>query len=178
MRGTNTILKFVPGQDIAVVVLINAASDLRQKIPNDIIGVLLPDYGEAWKEARDRPSQPRGPFEPGPELIGEWEGELVTYEDSVPIAVTVQADGDVHVKIGNQLKTLMDRARFGNRYLSGVSYGTIPSGDARAHPHNLSYRLLLDGDLLSGYVTTAFTTNRSYGNASSYVKLERSGTGR
>jgi len=46
MRGTNTMLKFVPQEDIAVVVLVNTSSDLRQKIPRDILGVLLPDYGE------------------------------------------------------------------------------------------------------------------------------------
>jgi hypothetical protein len=85
----------------------------------------------------------------------------------------VQADGDVHVKIGNQLKTLMDRVRFDGGFLTGTSFGTIPSSDARAHPHNIGYRLLLDGERLSGFVTTQFTTDRSYGNGASYILLER-----
>ena len=42
MNGTNTMIKFVPSEDIAVVVLINTASDLRQKLPNDIIGSCCP----------------------------------------------------------------------------------------------------------------------------------------
>jgi hypothetical protein len=67
----------------------------------------------------------------------------------------------------------MDRVRFSDGFLSGTSYGTLPSGDAVAHPHNISYRMLLDGDLLSGYVATGFTTDRSYGNLSSYIRLER-----
>jgi hypothetical protein len=33
--------------------------------------------------------------------------------------------------------------------------------------------MLLDGDVLSGYVTTGFTTERSYGNWSSYIRVER-----
>jgi len=177
MRGTNTMLKFVPGEDIVVVVLVNAASGLRQEIPRDIIGVLLPDYGERWKAARGRPDLPRSPFEPLPELLGEWEGEMTTYDETVPVTLTVQPDGDVHVKIGNQLKTLLDRVRFADGYLSGTSYGTIPSSDARMHPHNIGYRLLLDGDRLSGYVNTGFTTDRSYGNLSSYIRLERNGSG-
>ena len=176
MRGTNTMLKFVPGEDIAVVVLVNAGSDLRQEIPRDIIGVLLPDYGEKWAAARDRPSQPSGSFEPGPELMGEWEGTITTSDETVDVKLTIQADGDVHVKIGNQLETLMDRARFSDGFLSGTSYGTIPSSDALAHPHNLSYKILLDGNRLSGYVTTGFTTRRSYGNFSSYIRLERGAT--
>jgi CubicO group peptidase (beta-lactamase class C family) len=177
MRGTNTMLKFVPDEDIAVVVLVNAASDLRQKIPNDIIGVLLPDYGVKWREVRDRPSVPRPAFEPGQELIGEWKGNLTTSDETVPVTLTIQADGDVQVEIGDQLKTLLDRVRFADGFLTGTGYGTIPSSDARAHPHNIGYRLLLDGELLSGYVTTEFTTDRSYGNFSSYVRLERAAGG-
>jgi CubicO group peptidase (beta-lactamase class C family) len=176
MRGTNTMLKFVPGEDIAVVVLVNTASQLRQRIPNDIIGNLLPDYGEGWREARDREGGgAREAFEPGPELLGVWQGQITTYGDTVGVTLSIQADGDVHVEIRGQLGTLMDRVRFADGFLSGTSYGTIPSSDAVAHPHNISYRMLLDGDVLSGYVTTGFTTDRSYGNLSSYVRLERSG---
>ncbi|MGW8264976.1 MAG: serine hydrolase domain-containing protein [Longimicrobiales bacterium] len=174
MRGTNTMLKFVPDQDIAVVVLVNTSSDLRQEIPRDIIGILLPDYGEQWREARGQPGDEREPFEPGPELLGEWRGTLTTYDEVVPVTVTIQADSDVLVEIEGQLETLMDRVRFSDGYLTGTSYGTIPSSDARAHPHNISYKLLLDGEVLSGYVSTSFTTERSYGNASSYIRLERS----
>jgi hypothetical protein len=177
MRGTNTMLKFVPSADIAVVVLVNTSSELRRKIPNDIIGILLPDYGEKWRDERDQPGQEREPFEPGPELLGRWQGELTTYDEVVEVTMTVQADGDVHVKIADQLETVMNRVRFEDGFLSGVSYGTIPSGDAQAHPHHVSYRLLLRGDQLTGFLTTSFTADRSYGNASSYLRLERAGGG-
>ena len=106
-----------------------------------------------------------------------WEGELITYDETVPVTVTIQSDGDVHVKIADQLETLMDRIRFADGFLSGTSYGTIPSSDARAHPHHISYRMLIDGNRLSGYVTTGFTTDRSYGSQSSYIRLERTGPG-
>jgi CubicO group peptidase (beta-lactamase class C family) len=177
MRGTNTMLKFVPGEDIAVVVLVNTSSDLRQSIPRDIIGVLLPDYGEKWRAARDRPAQEAVPFQPTPELIGSWEGEITTSDEVVPVTLTVQPDGDVHVKIADQLRTLLDRASFSDGYLSGTSYGAIPSSDAQMHSHNIGYRLLLDGELLSGYVYTQFTTHRSYGNFSSYIRLKRAESG-
>lgn len=174
MNGTNTMLKFVPSEDIAVVVLINTASDLRQTIPNDIIGTLLPDFGAKWKAERDKEAEPRtAVFKPGPELIGEWKGEIRTYEETVPLAMTIQADGDVHVRIGNQMETLLNRPAFEGGFISGQSYGTIPSGDARAHPHNVSWRLLLDGKSMRGYVSTSFTAARSYGNFSSYVRLEK-----
>lgn len=175
MRGTNTMLKFVPSEDIAVVVMVNTYSDLRQEIPRDIIGVLLPDYGEKWAEAKAREGGGGGrePFEPGPELLGTWEGSLTTYDEVIEVTFTIQEDGDIHVDLEGQLETLLDRARFSDGYLTGTSHGTIPSGDARAHPHNLSYKLLLSGEMLSGYVNTSFTTSRSYGNFSSYLRLER-----
>ncbi len=176
MRGTNTMLKFVPSEDIALVVLINASSDLRVKIANDIIGTLLPDYGEKWKEVRDRTEERAGAFAPPPELLGEWTGELTTYDETVPVRLVIQPDSDVHVRIGRQMETLLNRVRFADGFLTGTSYGTIPSSDARAHPHDISYRLLLDGDVLSGYVTTEFTTDRSYGNFSSYIRLQKAAT--
>jgi CubicO group peptidase (beta-lactamase class C family) len=179
MRGTNTMLKFVPGEDIAVVVLVNTSSELRQTIPRDIIGLLLPDYGERWREARERGGGgEREAFEPGPELVGEWQGHMTTSDDTVAVTLTIQADGDVHVDINGQLGTVMDRVRFSDGFLSGTSYGTIPSADATLHPHNLGYRLLLNGDTLSGYVNTEFTTDRSYGNLSSYLRLLRVTEGR
>jgi hypothetical protein len=173
MNGTNTMIKFVPSADIAVVVLVNTASDLRQKIPNDIIGVLLPDYGAKWKVERDKPQERREPFKPTPELIGDWAGEIKSYEEIVPVTMTIKPDGDVHVRIGNQLETLLNRARFENDFLTGTSYGTIPSGDARAFPHNIGYKLLLSGGRLSGYVNTEFTVPRQSGNYSSYIRLDK-----
>ena len=95
------------------------------------------------------------------------------YEEVAPVIMTIQGDGDVHIKIGSQMETLLNRARFEDNFLSGTSFGTIPSGDARAHTHNISYRLLLDGKRLSGYVSTEFTAARSYGNFSSYIRLEK-----
>jgi len=85
MNGTNTMIKFVPSEDIAVVVLINTASDLRQKLPNDIIGVLLPNYGAKWKAERDKPAERRVSSKPAAELIGEWRGEIKTYEETAPM---------------------------------------------------------------------------------------------
>lgn len=177
MRGTNVMLKFVPEEDIAVVVLVNTGSELRRKIPNDIIGVLLPDFGEGWAADRDSPDRPREAFEPTAQLLGEWGGEITTYEETVPVSLRIQADGDVHVKIGSQLSTVLDRVRFADGFLTGTSYGTIPSSDARVHPHNISYKLLLKGTILSGYVTPAYTTGRSYGNPSSYIRLEKAEPG-
>jgi len=173
MRGTNVMLKFVPSEDIAVVVLINTSSDLRAKITNDIIGVLLPDFGAQWKVERDKPGSRHQPFKADPALTGEWQGEIKTYEEVLPVTLLFQHDGDVHVRIQGQRETLMNRVRFDNNFLTGTSYGTIPSEDARRHPHTISYRLLLQEKKLSGYVNTSFSTGRSYGNFSSYIHLAK-----
>jgi CubicO group peptidase (beta-lactamase class C family) len=173
MRGVNNILKMVPSEKIAVVVLINTTSPLRNKLPNDIIGVLLPDYGEEWKKVRDKPSERRRLFKPVPELMGLWEGHITTYEEVIPLTMDFQLDGDIHVKIKGQLETLLNNPRYRNEMLTGTCSGTIPSGDARRFPHDISFRMKLKEDMLSGYISTRFRTERSYGTFSSYVKLTR-----
>ncbi|MCP4728382.1 MAG: hypothetical protein GY863_25320 [bacterium] len=173
MRGVNNIIKMVPSENIAVTVLINAGSPLRNKIPNDIIGVLLPDYGEKWKEVRDKARPAPAPYKPAPELIGEWKGEIVTYEEKLPVTFVFQEDGDIHVKIENQFNTLLNNVRYRNGQLTGNCYGTIPSGDAKKHPHVINMKLILNNDRFNGYFTTYFTTERSYGNLSSYIYLDK-----
>jgi CubicO group peptidase (beta-lactamase class C family) len=173
MRGVNNILKMVPSENIAVVVLINTTSSLRNKLPNDIIGILLPDYGEKWKEVRDRPSAKTPPFKLSPEFYGLWEGNITTYENVTPVTFIFQEDGDIHVKIEGQLETLLNRPRFRNGTLTGVCSGTISSEDARRFPHNISLNMKLKGDSLSGFVTTQFNTERSYGNFSSYIQVTK-----
>lgn len=173
MRGVNNILKMVPSENIAVVVLINTASSLRNELPDDIIGVLLPDYGAKLKKDRDRPSVKTAPFKPVPELYGKWEGEITTYENVTPVTFIFQDDGDIHVKIENQLDTLLNRARYRDGTLSGICHGTISSGDAQRFPHDISIRMKLKGNTLSGYVATRFNTERSYGSYSSYIRITR-----
>jgi len=173
MDGVNNILKMVPSENIAVVVLINTSSPLRNTIPKDIISVLLPKYAEGWKKEQDRPRQRPKPFEPVEELLGEWNGEIHTYENILPVTITFQKDGDIHVKMRSQYKTLLNNVRFSNNVLTGSCYGTIPSGDAQQFPHRISLKILLKNNVLSGYITTSFDADRDYGNFSSYICLEK-----
>ncbi len=173
MRGACNKLKFVPSENLAVVVLINGYSSLRVKIPNDIIGVLLPEYGKKWAKERDKKPPRREEFKPVSELTGKWEGEIKTYEDILPVKMIFQEDGDVHIYLDKQLKTLMNNVSFRNNTLTGASYGSIPSGDAQLFRHNISYKLKLKDNRLCGYVSTSFQEERSYGNFSSYIVLEK-----
>lgn len=49
--------------------------------------------------------------------------------------------------------------------ISGRTFSLSPVGTDRT---------FLDGDVLSGSMTTSFTTERSYGASSAYIRLERS----
>ncbi|MBP1599125.1 MAG: hypothetical protein H6Q05_4502 [Acidobacteria bacterium] len=40
------------------------------KLPNDIIGVLVPDYWDEWKAQRDKTAGRRGSLKPAAELTG------------------------------------------------------------------------------------------------------------
>ena len=57
------------------------------KLPNDIIGVLVPDYWDEWKAQRDKTAGRRGSLKPAAELTGGWRGEIKTYEESASVPV-------------------------------------------------------------------------------------------
>src|SRR4029453_168316 len=68
MGGVATVLRLIPSEKLAVVVLTNAATQLPGKVADEIMKQLLPKW------------QPAGPSPPRPhawpkELIGKWKGK-------------------------------------------------------------------------------------------------------
>ncbi len=174
MAGVNNILKMVPSENIVVAALFNTNTGLRNTIANDIIGELLPDYGEKLQEQRSKERPKPEPWKAVPELTGEWEGELVTYDNRTPVKFVFQEDGDIHVDIKDQFKTLLNSPRYLNKVLTGRFDGTIPSSDGLLHDHFINIKLIFDGTgKLSGYASTSSTTERFYGTFSSYLYLNK-----
>ena len=173
MPGTTTTLRMIPSENIAVVALFNTNTGLRT-IANDIIAELLPDYGEKRKREKEKEEPKPEPSKAVSELIGEWEGELITYDNKTPVRMVFQQDGDIHMKLGDQFETLLNTVRFRNNILTGRCYGTIPSGDGRLHSHHINLKMVFDENRkLSGYASVNTTTDRSYGIFSSYIVVDR-----
>lgn len=71
------------------------------------------------------------------------DGEIKTWSGSVPVTMTFQADADVHFKVGDQMRTLVNNIRFENGRFSGECYGKIPTQDVMRLPHTLELNLTL-----------------------------------
>ncbi len=173
MGGVRTRLLLVPSEGIAVAVLTNGQSELPARIISEVLSVLLPEYGRSYRskvetEASDgRPSK-EDPFRPVEILLGVWEGYVETYRNRTPLRIECQSDGDIHVRLGKGLETLLNEPRFKDGRLTGRTMGQIDTEDAMRHPHHLIVNLKLRGDRLTGVVTSSGTPKGRSGNALSH----------
>ena len=178
MGGVRTRLLLVPSENLAVVVLANAQTDLPIRMTAEILSVLLPGYAEAraQKDAErakaDRPAEPA--FRSPSHLLATWAGTVHTDNGEIPFSLQFQEDGDIHARLGNQLETLINTSRFNNNILTGRLCGSIGTEDAAKHPYHLQVNLTLRGDALNGVLTVISTPSGRSGNAlSHWTELNR-----
>jgi CubicO group peptidase (beta-lactamase class C family) len=183
MMGVTTRLMLVPSEKLAVVALANARCDLPHVVAEEILSLLLPSYGErrAAKLAEDKAKQAQSEtaqpgFQPPPELIGAWSGAVHTYQAEIPLILEFKDSGDVHAKLGDQLKTLLNDAAWIDGELTGVMMGDIGTEDANRQPYHLHAALRLRGDRLNGAIVALSPSNVQFGNAlGHWAELTRSG---
>ncbi len=172
MGGVNTTLVLVPDEKIAVAVLANSNTNQHEVICREIISEMLPKYAENIAIEKDKrksdPDQIATVFSPPDELIGEWNGEIVTYKEHLPVTFWFKNDADVVVKIGDQLKTLLNDVVFKDGYLFGRMIGNIGTDDANRHPYNLHITMKLRGNILNGSITAITSPKDRFGNALSH----------
>ncbi len=177
MPGVSTTLAMYPSEDLAVVVLTNNYAGITAKMVQTIVGCVLPKYAEAVRNDKDKDKQETPPnpepFVPKAGLLGEWTGEVRTWESKIPVSMVFQADGDIHVKIGEQLETLVNKASFHDGIVEGHFTGSIPTPDAKRYRHSLLLHLRLRGDKLAGQVTAETPDDSVHFALSSYTELTR-----
>jgi len=172
MPGVSTSLALFPSENLAVAVLSNKSESLRE-IKDAVAAAMLPKFAEALRnESLEKPAEPK-PFTVTPELLGQWVGTVQTWQDRIPFSMTFQADGDIHVKLGDDLETLLNKVSFRDGYLSGRFAGSIPTPDASRYPHSLLIRLRLRGEELSGQATAQTTSEPVHFALSAFAKLSR-----
>ena len=174
MPGVSTLLFLYPEQNVAIVVMTNRSEGGIVRIDEEIAVVVLPKYSanRALRRATDQaPSQ--GSSLPTPELAGTWTGTLRTYDDSLPLYLIFQPDGDVHVRLGDQLRTLLNGASFQNGALVGRFAGRIPSAEQGRHPHSILLNVRLNEGTLRGQASAQTTVEPIYYALSSYVELTK-----
>ena len=171
MGGVRTRLALVPSEGIVVAALCNASSDLPMKTVEDVLAALLPVYRQRLDASRHETGGEASvaAFAPPPELLGRWQGRIVTYEREIPVELTLQPDGDVHAQLAGQLRTLLNEAQWSDGYLRGVWAGDIGTADANRRPYRLHLELKLrEGTVLNGSVGAISLDAPRVGNALSH----------
>jgi CubicO group peptidase (beta-lactamase class C family) len=176
MGGVRTRLTLVPSQNLVVVALCNASTSLPLDMTRDILGTMLPEYAKqrhlaaGLHKPNSHPSKPSCP----PELVGYWKGHVSTYAGQKQIELWAKPDGEVQIKMGGQLKTLLSQSRLRNDVLTGKFAGDVGTNDANRRPYHLHLRLKLRAETMNGSVTAISLPGSRSGNALSYwLELQR-----
>ncbi len=174
MPGVSTVCTLVPGQRLAVVVLCNTSEPLPHNLSEVILKQLLEEKKPPELGLRREPDATSGSFEPDSRLLGRWEGKLATWRGDLPLVVTFKESGDVHLKLGRQLETLVNHPRLANDIFTGVFAGHFDHPDARGRPYRLNLQLTLRGDVLNGACTaTTMPDGRGSNAVTQWLELKR-----
>jgi CubicO group peptidase (beta-lactamase class C family) len=171
MPGVSSLLTLIPSENIAVAVVFNGGKKMNSSvITNSILSAMLP----VWAD-RVKMEVPPGTIDlanlPLPKsVLGEWNGEISSYEGKIPVKMVFQDDGDIHVKLADQMETLLNNQKFRKGdILKGDFWGQINTSDTKQVPHyDIRVEMILRGNVLSGYAKS--TNSINYGLAS-YIRL-------
>ncbi len=177
MGGVSTLLTLVPTKHVAVAVLANSSSPLPFSLSAEILDVLLPHPSGSEKKDDDGlkfQAPPAGSDAELKTLVGTWKGHVHTYERDLPVTLSVQEDGDVHVQIEGQLATLLNRPRYHEGWLRGRMSGDLGTEDTARTPHDLQLEVKLRGDVLGGSLIAMSRPGKRVGNAlTHWIELRR-----
>jgi hypothetical protein len=158
MGGVSTVLRIVPSEKLAVVVLCNSRTQAPGKVADEIMKIML----KKWS-----PRQATPPLEhPIPrEAAVTWKGRLVTYQGELPFELDVKDWGEATARIGNQKPARVKNPRWEEGYLTGRFQSDIQTEDANRRPYDLLLTLKLRGNVLNGAVTAVSQPGKRPGNA-------------
>jgi CubicO group peptidase (beta-lactamase class C family) len=152
-------LRLVPSERIALVVLSNAGhGGVAQAVVDKLFATLLPSSAEERSKPDTLPQPSTSDNKLPATLLGEWKGFIRTYRGEIPLAFSIKESGDVHVKLGSQLETVLNNARFKDGKLRGASSGDLGvDDDVGSARYDLDFALFLrDGKLQGATITRAW----------------------
>jgi hypothetical protein len=169
MHGVATTLRLVPSEQLAITVLCNGSDQLPHRVADEIFKVMLPK----WRQP-ERPQEARANFVAPAELQGDWAGRISTYKGELPLTMYVQVSGDVHARLGNQLKMLVNNPRWENGYFTGEFIGDLGTEDTGPGPSHIRLLLRLRDRTLNGSATASPLPGMRTGfNLTHWAELKR-----
>lgn len=161
MPGASSIIKLLPDQRLAVVVLGNRtdANELSQAIANALIGAVLPDYAAQPLDA----VAGYAPLTDQPGFAGTWRGAIRV--DGIAVDCTLELGTDGSGKIRYQApgqtpaESVVRAIVKGDSFISAIP-GRLPSNDIAAADEPLLLKLVRTGDRFSGAVVAYSSQER------------------
>lgn len=171
MGGVSTILTMIPEENTVVTVLANMRHPAPARIARQILHELYPDRADNPAESQSRSSGEGTPELPD-NLTDRWEGQIITYADTLRTEMEFLENGDIHLKIENQPRTLLDNVRFDGKRISGHFQGSIGTEDAERRPYLLQLDAVVGDDIINGALIAISLPGERLGNAlSSYIEF-------
>jgi CubicO group peptidase (beta-lactamase class C family) len=148
-------LRLIPSEDIVAVALANHGM-MSSVVVDEIVSALLPNFGEKRQaKAEETKALPKTNLPPTA-LAGTWKGIVKTYREDIPLTFSIAESGDVHAKLGSQLTTLLNEARFDKQRLRGRMMGDLGvEEDTGQERYRLEFYLYLRDGALKGAVETS-----------------------
>jgi acetyl esterase/lipase len=151
--GVDVQLTLVPEEKLCVAVLANVTRDwpgaVTEHVTNAILAKVLGGAPGDYPMAA-------GPKAPSPtsglpgKLRGKWTGSVHTHRQELAVTLWFQESGDVHAQLGDQLKTLVNDARFNDGQFTGKMTGDIGTLEANRRPYHLQWDVTLRDGRLGG----------------------------
>jgi CubicO group peptidase (beta-lactamase class C family) len=154
VTGANATVLLLPDKAIAIVCLANKAfsPSISDATAFAIADVLVPGFEEQMEELRSEfEALYGGEYEVTDELLGPWQGQVKSADGTVPLTLLFQADGDIHVRVGDGLRTLLDRTRLSNGLIAGSCVGSLPAPE-NFDPGQLMFYLAPGKGEIAGYL--------------------------
>lgn len=151
--GVDVQLTLVPEEKLCVAVLANVTRDWPGAVTEHVTNAILANVlGGAPADYPVAPG-PKAPSAasglPG-KLRGKWTGSVHTHRQELAVTLWFQESGDVHAMLGDQLKTLVNDARFSEGQFTGKMTGDIETPEANRRPYQLHWDVTLCDGRLGG----------------------------
>lgn len=176
--GASAIMRLVPKEDVAVVVLTNISNDDQATALNLIadaaLRALIPDWKVPQTQISDQDA-PR-PVTAVPALAGRWVGSIHTYVSEIPLALELLPDGKgTRVRLGGQPAVSLDiRYSPADSALSGEMRGVLDTPDARrSQSYLLRFELETNANAMTGTVTALPQTPAGGSRLTHWVSLKK-----
>jgi len=178
IEGAASSLLLVPEKNIAVACLANATvgNEFTDQVAFTITNNLIPGYLESLGKFFQSvgPLFEEKPFTIADSLAGEWEGEIISYQDSIPVTMQFNNEGHVFIQIEGQFKTVLNNITTSNGIINGECLGYIPLPETRGSSQFLQLALKPGRNHLFGSISTqSYMTERPRFLFPSYIHLQK-----